>query len=152
MPSWMDDDLARLRTEGRLHRRRRLTSGQGAEVRYRRADLVSFAGDDYLAYAGDERLARAAARAARRYGAGAGGSPLSTGLLPPLHALERDLAAWEGAESALVFPSGYLASVAVLSALAGPEDVLFRDAGCGTGLADGCRLSGAAVHTYRHND
>jgi 8-amino-7-oxononanoate synthase len=114
--------------------------------------MVNFSSNDYLALAGDPRLARAAARAARRWGCGAGASPLVSGHLPPLRALERDLAAWEGAEAALVFPSGFQANVAVVSALAGPEDAVFSDAGNHASLIDGCRLSRARVFVFAHLD
>ncbi len=152
MPSWMDDDLDRRRAAGLYRHRRRLRSGQGATVHHRHANLVNFASNDYLAYAHDPRLARAAARAAHHYGCGAGASPLVTGLLPPLQRLERDLARWEGAEAALVFPSGFQCNVAVVSTLAGAGDALFSDAANHASLIDGCRLSRAAVHVYRHND
>ena len=152
MPSWMDDDLDQRRRAGLYRTRRRLQSGQGATVRHRHADLVNFASNDYLTYAHDPRLARAAARAAHRYGCGAGASPLVTGLLPPLRRLEVDLAHWEGAEAALVFPSGFQGNVAVLSSLAGAGDALFSDAANHASLIDGCRLSRATTRVYRHND
>src|SRR5206468_3910902 len=101
---------------------------QGARLVLGGRVVVNFSSNDYLGLAADPRLAAAAARAARRYGAGAGASPLVSGLLPPLRALERDLVAWEGAESALVFSSGYAANLAVVSSLAGPDDAVFSDA------------------------
>lgn len=152
MPSWMDEELQRRRAAGLYRQRRRLASGQGAEVRYRRADHVNFSSNDYLALACDPRLANAAARAAHRFGCGAGASALVTGHLPPLRALERDLAAWLGAEAALVFPSGFQANLAVLSALAGKEDAVFSDASNHASLIDGCRLSRGRAHVYRHAD
>jgi 8-amino-7-oxononanoate synthase len=152
MSQWMRDDLQQLRAAGLLRRRRRLASGQGAEVRYRLADHVNFSSNDYLAYAGDERLARAAIRAVQRYGTGAGASALVSGYLPPLQALERDLAAWEDTEEALVFSSGFAGNLAVLSALADRQDALFSDAYNHASLIDGCRLSRAAVYVYRHGD
>jgi 8-amino-7-oxononanoate synthase len=152
MPAWMDDELAARRASG-LHRTRRaLSSGQGAEVRYRLLDCVNFSSNDYLNYSGDPRLARAAARAALRWGTGAGASPLISGHLPPLRALERDLAGWQGTESALVFPSGFSSNIAVISALAGSSDAIFSDALNHASLIDGCRLSRATVAVYRHND
>src|SRR5437763_9591577 len=101
MPAWMDEELEARRKQGLYRTRRALASGQGTEVRWRHRDFVNFSSNDYLAYAGDPRLARAAARAAMRYGTGAGASPLISGHLRPLRALERDLAAWEGAQAAL---------------------------------------------------
>jgi 8-amino-7-oxononanoate synthase len=152
MPAWMDDDLDARRRDGLYRRRRALTSGQGAEVRWKLFDFVNFSSNDYLAYAADTRLAAAAARAALRWGSGAGASPLISGHLPPLRALERDLAAWQGTEAALVFSSGFACNLAVVSALAGREDAVFSDAHNHASLIDGCRLSRAAVHVYRHND
>ena len=148
----MDDDLAELRRRG-LHRvRRRLESGQGVRVRLRGRELVSFAGNDYLNLAGDPRLARVAARAARRYGTGAGSSPLVSGYLPPLRALEHALARWQQTEAALVFSSGYAANLALVASLAGDGDAVFSDQLNHASLIDGCRLSRARVHVYRHAD
>jgi 8-amino-7-oxononanoate synthase len=152
MPAWMDDDLEERRRHGLYRRRRRLESGQGVEVRWRLRDFLNFSSNDYLAYAGDPRLARAAARAAQRFGCGAGASPLVSGYLPPLRALERDLAAWEGTQAALVFSSGFSCNLGVVSALAGPDSAIFSDAANHASLIDGCRLSRAAIHVYRHND
>jgi 8-amino-7-oxononanoate synthase len=151
MTFWTDD-LRDLRRRG-LHRsRRRLTSGQGARVRWRGREFVNFSSNDYLDLATDPRLARAAARVARRFGTGAGASPLVSGHLPPLRALERDLADWEAAGAALAFPSGFAANLAVVSTLAGREDLLFSDALNHASLIDGCRLSRARTHIYQHAD
>ena len=121
-------------------------------MRLRGRELINFSSNDYLALAADPRLARAASRAAHRYGCGAGASPLVSGCLPPVRSLERDLAAWEGAEAALVFASGYAANLAAVSSLADKGDAIFSDAFNHASLIDGCRLARAAVHIYRHKD
>jgi 8-amino-7-oxononanoate synthase len=149
---WLQDELDHLERKDLRRTRRRLQSSQGPRVRLRGRDYVNFASNDYLNLASDPRLAAAAARAARRYGTGAGASPLVTGLLPPLRALERDLARWEGCEAALVFASGFAANLAVVSSLAGPGDAVFSDELNHASLIDGCRLSRAEVHVYRHAD
>src|SRR5881409_2111218 len=128
MLSWMDDDLAQRRRGGLYRERRRLQSVQGVHIRCGGRDLVNFSSNDYLNLAGDPRLARAAARAARRYGCGAGASPLVSGHLPPLRSLERALARWEGTEAALAFGSGFAANLAVVGTLAGRADAVFSDA------------------------
>ena len=152
MSAWMDDDLEEYRRRGLYRVRRRLQSGQGARVRLGGRELINFSSNDYLALAADARLARAAAAAARRYGCGAGASPLVSGYSPPLRALERALTDWEGTEAALVFSSGYAANLALICSLAGPADAVFSDALNHASLIDGCRLSRAAVHVYRHKD
>jgi 8-amino-7-oxononanoate synthase len=152
MLSWMDDDLNERRRRGLYRTRRRLQSAQGVRVVLRGREYLNFSSNDYLALAADPRLARAAARAARRYGSGAGASPLVSGLTPPLRRLERSLAEWEGSEAALVFSSGFAANLAVVSALAARGDAIFSDAWNHASLIDGCRLSRARVHVYRHAD
>lgn len=149
---WMATERDERRRQGLYRERRRLQSGQGARVRWQGREFVNFASNDYLNLSTDRRLARAAARAAKRYGTGAGASPLVSGYLPPLRALERDLARWLGTESALVFSSGYAANLAVLAALAGPEDVIFSDELNHASLIDGCRLARAQVCVFRHAD
>src|SRR6058998_2383446 len=139
MPAWMDDELQARRQQGLYRRRRAVASGQGVEVRWRLRDFVNFSSNDYLAYAGDPRLARVAARAALRYGTGAGASPLISGHLRPLRALERDLAKWEGTEAALVLSSGFVTNLAVVGTLSGADDVIFSDAANHASLIDGCR-------------
>jgi 8-amino-7-oxononanoate synthase len=148
----MDDDLAERRRRG-LHRvRRRMQSVQGAYVRWQGREFLNFSSNDYLGLAGDPRLAIAASRAARRYGCGAGASALVSGYLPPLRKLERELAAWEGQEAALVFSSGFAANLAVVSTLAGDSDAIFSDAWNHASLIEGCRLSRASTSVYRHTD
>lgn len=148
----MDDELKECRHRGFYRARRHLQSGQGVRVRLRGQELINFSSNDYLDLAADARLAHAAAAAARRYGIGAGASPLVSGYSPPLRALERVLAEWEGTEAALVFSSGYATNLALVSTLVEREDAVFSDALNHASLIDGCRLSRAAVQVYRHND
>lgn len=152
MSSWIDDDLNDRRRRGLYRRRRRLLSAQGPRVRLGGRELLNFSSNDYLNLASDPRLAQAAARAARRYGCGAGASPLVSGHLPPLRALERALARWEGTEAALVFASGFAANLALVSSLADRDDVIFSDELNHASLIDGCRLARGPVHVFRHRD
>lgn len=114
--------------------------------------LVLMASNDYLGLARDPRLARAAGRAALGEGAGSGASPLVSGWLPTLRGLERDLAQFEQAGKCMVFPSGFAANLAAVTAMAGPGDLILSDEMNHASLIDGCRLSRATVHIYRHRD
>ena len=76
------------------------------------------ASNDYLDLARDPRVTEAAAEAVRRWGAGSGGSRLTTGTQPPHLALERHLAAFKGTEAAVLYATGYMANVGVITALA----------------------------------
>jgi 8-amino-7-oxononanoate synthase len=110
---------------------------------------LDLASNDYLGLSGHPRLATAAAAAARTWGTGATGSRLVTGTTE-LHAeLERELAAFCGAPGALVFSSGYLANLSVVTALAAALDdgggvLLVSDAGNHASLIDACRLAKGA--------
>lgn len=152
-PFWLED-LRQTRAEGNARVRRVLTPDPADPNRviWHGKSVLPFASNDYLGLARDPRLARAASRATHREGTGAGASPLVTGWLPSLRALERNLAVWEGAGKALVFPSGFQANLAAISALAGPEDLILSDALNHASLIDGCRLSKATVRIFRHAD
>ena len=123
----------------------------GRMVRGRRR-LVNFGSNDYLGLAADPRLADAAAVAAATYGWGAGASPLLSGWTDAHDELTKALAAFEGTEAALLFPTGYAANLGAIAALAGKPDAVYSDRLNHASLIDGCRLSGATVRVYPHND
>jgi glycine C-acetyltransferase/8-amino-7-oxononanoate synthase len=129
-----------------------LESGTGPVVRIAGRDVLLFASNDYLGLAGHAEVVSAAVRATQRYGAGAGAARLVSGSLPPHHELERALAQFKGADSALTFGSGYLANIGAIPALIGPGGLILADRLCHASLIDGGRLSGADVRIYRHND
>ncbi|PTQ55407.1 MAG: 8-amino-7-oxononanoate synthase [Candidatus Carbobacillus altaicus] len=114
--------------------------------------LLNFSSNDYLGLAGHPALKAAACEAAARHGAGAGASRLITGHAPWTAALEADLAAWMEKDAALLFSSGYAASVGTLSALIERDDVVLSDRLIHASLIDGIRLSRSRVRRYRHND
>ena len=134
------------------HARKREAAGLRRRLRHRAADtgLVDFAGNDYLGLARDPRVADAAAQAARIWGAGSTGSRLVTGSTLAHARLEQDLAAFVGAEAGLVFSSGYLANLGVITGLAGRGDLIVSDALNHASLIDGCRLSRARVEIVGH--
>jgi 8-amino-7-oxononanoate synthase len=124
--------------------------------------LVDLASNDYLGLCGDKRLAAAAAEATWEWGTGSTGSRLVTGTTA-LHArLEARLAEFAGAPAALVFSSGYLANLTVLTALAAALDgasgggvLIVSDAGNHASLIDACRLArggGVRVAVTPHRD
>jgi 8-amino-7-oxononanoate synthase len=115
-----------------------------------RGSLLSFSSNDYLGLASHPELLAAAAEAAEREGFGAGAARLVSGDLPAHRALEAELASFLGRPAALLFPSGYQANLGVLTALAGPDDLIASDAANHASLIDGCRLSKATVAVYAH--
>jgi 8-amino-7-oxononanoate synthase len=150
--SWIDDELASL---DRQHLRRQLLSRSGPQAARLSLDgreFINFSSNDYLALAADPRLARAVTEAIALEGWGSGASPLVTGRANLHHQLENRLAAFEGAEAALLFSSGFAANAGAIAALVGPGDVVFCDRKNHASLFDGCRLSRADVRVYPHGD
>lgn len=150
--AFVEERLARLEAGGLYRHMDVLESPPGPRVRHAGRDLLLLASGDYLGLAADARVTGEAARALAAFGAGCGGSRLTTGTLPLHGRLEQRLAAFGGSEAALLFSSGYAANVGLLPALCGKGDVIFSDALNHASIIDGCRLSGAAVVVYAHND
>jgi 8-amino-7-oxononanoate synthase len=149
---WIESELARWETAG-LRRTRRTTTPLGngwMNVDGRR--LLNLASNDYLCLAGHERLKEAAREALQDGGVGARASALVTGRTIWHDRLERRLAEFEQAEAALLFPTGYAANVGVITSLVDRDDSVFCDRLNHASLIDGCRLSGARLHLFRHSD
>ena len=144
--------LAQTRAEDLYRSRRRLDSPQGTTVTVDGEPLLSFCSNDYLGLAADARVRAAFVTAANQYGVGSGASHLVTGHMAPHHALEEELAEFVGAERALLFSTGYMANLGVVSALLGRHDTVFEDKLNHASLIDAARLSGARVARIRHGD
>src|SRR4051812_10126363 len=150
--AWLDDALVELERAGLRRRLAVRSCAQSARVVIDGRELINFGSNDYLGLAGDERLIEAAHVASEREGWGGGASPLVSGRGESHAELERRLAVFEGAEAALVFPSGFAANAGVVPALADEGDAIFGDAKNHASLIDGCRLSKAARFVYPHRD
>ncbi|HEX3511250.1 MAG TPA: 8-amino-7-oxononanoate synthase [Solirubrobacteraceae bacterium] len=136
-----------------LGRRLRLISGpQGPTVLLDGRPVLLLCSNNYLGLADHPRVREAAADAAMRWGVGAGASRLVSGTMTIHRRLEERLADFEGTEAALLFGSGYLANLGVISALAGDGDAVFSDELNHASIVDGCRLARAEVIVYRHRD
>ncbi|WP_042299337.1 8-amino-7-oxononanoate synthase [Paraburkholderia kururiensis] len=152
----LEQGLADLAARGLTRRRRTIDSPCAAHMIVDGRDMIGFASNDYLGLAAHPQLVAAIAKGAQRYGAGSGGSHLLGGHSRAHAQLEDDLAAFAGgfvdAPRALYFSTGYMANLAVLTALAGRGTTLFSDALNHASLIDGARLSRADVQIYPHAD
>jgi 8-amino-7-oxononanoate synthase len=150
--SWITDELAALRSGDLLRELPAPLGVQGPVVEHRGQQLINFASNDYLGLAADPRLIAAAAEACRAEGVGRGAAPLVCGRANAHAELEARLAAFEGAEAALLFPSGFAANAGTIPALVDRGDAIFADAKNHASLIDGCRLARAETHIYPHRD
>ena len=146
------EEVGRIEAAGLLRRVRALGSASEPEVLLDGRRVLCLASNNYLGLAAHPEVVEAAAEAAGRFGAGSGSARLITGGLVLHDELEAELAAVKGTEAALLFSSGYLANLGTVAALVGPGDAVFSDELNHASIIDGCRLSRADVHVYRHAD
>ncbi|MGC4029228.1 MAG: 8-amino-7-oxononanoate synthase [Steroidobacteraceae bacterium] len=155
-----DDAVARLLhgiAEAQLMRQRRRVEGFARADRLTRVivggrELVNFCSNDYLGLARDPRLGEAMAQAAREWGAGSGAAHLVTGHTAVHHALEERLAAFTRREAALLFSTGYMANLGVVTSFAGRGETVVQDRLNHASLLDGAQLAGARLIRYAHAD
>jgi len=113
---------------------------------------LNFADNDYLGLRTHPRVISAFQKAAEKYGAGSGASRLISGTSEIHDRLEKKIANFKQQEKALVYGSGYLANLGIVSALAGEKDLVIIDKLNHASIIDACRLSGAALRVYPHKN
>jgi 8-amino-7-oxononanoate synthase len=147
--------LEQRRADGLFRQRRVVAAPTGPRTVADGRSLLAFASNDYLGLANHPAVIAAARAAAREWGVGAGASHLVSGHTAAHEALERELAAFVapgGDVAALLFSSGYLANLAILTVLAGRGDAVFADRLNHACLNDGALLARASLHRYAHGD
>lgn len=136
-----------------LYRRRRVVDGpQGIMLNVDGRELINFCSNDYLGLASHPEVAAAFKSGVDRYGVGSGSAHLICGHSAAHHALEEELAAFTGRDRALLFSTGYMANLGVISALLGRNDTVLEDRLNHASLLDGGLLSRARFQRYRHAD
>lgn len=148
----LGEELAR-RKAAHLYRTRRVLQGpQSVEPVIDGRRCLSFCSNDYLGLASHPEVIAALQRGAAEYGAGSGAAHLVSGHSAAHHALEEELAAFVGRPRALLFSTGYMANLGLVTALAGRGDTVFEDRLNHASLLDAGLLSGARLRRYPHGD
>jgi 8-amino-7-oxononanoate synthase len=114
--------------------------------------VVAFASNDYLGLTQHPAVLAAAHAAVDRWGTGSGAARLIVGSRPVHSELERALAAWKRAESAVVFPTGFAANLGVITTFGGPGTLICSDELNHASIIDGARLARGEVAVYPHAD
>jgi 8-amino-7-oxononanoate synthase len=146
------DELAALASEGLLRQRRVLQTPQRARVTVDGREYVAFCSNDYLGLASHPEIVEAARQGAAMFGVGSGASHLVLGHSSSHHELEHALARFMGLPRALLFTSGYMANLGLVTTLAGREDAIFADKLNHASLNDAALLSRAEFRRYPHVD
>ena len=147
-----DSLLKQRQTENRYRRREILSSAQDTQVVIDGKRLLSFCSNDYLGLANDPAVVRAMADASQSWGVGSGAAHLISGHSALHHRLEQELADFTGRSRALLFSTGYMANLGVITALCGKSDLVVEDKLNHASLIDGGLYSGATFRRYQHAD
>ncbi len=141
------------RKDAQAYRSRFIVDGpQGVELQCEGHKYLNFCSNDYLGLASHPAITRAFVEAANTYGVGSGAAHLVNGHSREHHALEEELAAFTGRERALLFSTGYMANMGVISALCAKGDLVLEDKLNHASLIDGALLSRADFQRFTHND
>lgn len=145
-------ELAERTSLGLLRQRRVLNGMQGVHVEVDGKRLLSFCSNDYLGLASHPHLIAAMRDTAAIAGAGSGASHLVTGHQQAHEALEQALQALMCLPGILLFTTGYMANLGVITALCGRDDAIFADKLNHSSLNDAALLSRAELKRFPHND
>jgi len=129
-----------------------LEEHEGTVATYQGRKVIMCGSNNYLGLTMDPRVREASRQALEHYGPSCTGSRFLNGNLIMHEQLERELAAFFGKQSALVFSTGYQANVGAIAALVGRNDVVLIDKDDHASIVDGCRLSFGEMRRFAHND
>jgi 8-amino-7-oxononanoate synthase len=148
----LKQELEQRRAEYLYRTRRIVESPQGPEITIDGKRYLAFCSNDYLGLANHPAVVAALKEGADLYGAGSGAAHLVSGHSLAHHVLEEELAEFTGRPRALLFSTGYMANLGVISALLQKGDAVFEDRLNHASLLDGGLLSGARLQRYPHGD
>lgn len=146
------DELNLLQEKSLYRSMRTINSEQSKYIQLQNQKVLMLASNNYLDLAADKRVKEAAAQAALQWGSGSGGSRLTTGNTTLHEKLEKKLADFKNTETTLLFNTGYMANIGVISALCDKESVIFSDEYNHASIIDGCHLAKSRIIIYKHND
>jgi glycine C-acetyltransferase len=149
---WITQEIDGLKQAGLYNRIRTISSPQGAWLVVDGKKVLNFCSNNYLGLANHPDIVAAAKKATDEMGVGPAAVRSIAGTMTLHVELEKRLAAFKGVEAAITFQSGFTANLATIPALVGKEDVIFSDRLNHASIIDGCRLSGAKIIAYEHND
>lgn len=150
--TFLQDTLSDLEKKGLRRGLRNVKSTQGRKINIDAKVVLNFCSNNYLGLADDSRLCKAAIEAVTNSGLGSGASRLVCGNMNSFTELENKIASFKNTEKCLVFSTGYMANVGIISSLCSREDIIFSDRLNHASIIDGILLSQAKFKRYPHKD
>ncbi|MFQ5883426.1 MAG: 8-amino-7-oxononanoate synthase [Candidatus Methylomirabilales bacterium] len=152
MTDFFGREIERLKRKDSYRWLRGMEGATGPRMQVDGREVIVLCSSNYLGLANHPRLKAAAIEATDRLGVCSAASRLIAGNNELYRILEERLAAFKCRGAALVYSTGYMANLGVISALVNEGDVVYTDALSHASIIDGCRLSRAAVKIFPHND
>lgn len=149
---WLADSLAERKRNGLFRQTVVMESAQSSIANIGGAQYLMFCGNDYLGLSTHSSLLNALQQSSINYGVGSGASHLVNGHNRLHQSLEEELADWLGYDRVMLFSTGYMANLGVISALVSKGDLVVQDKLNHASLLDGAKLSGAELKRYLHCD
>jgi 8-amino-7-oxononanoate synthase len=144
--------INKLKEKGLYRELKYLGTAQGPYCIIESKKVMMLSSNNYLGLCNDSRLKKAACAAIEKYGVGSGGSRLLAGSFELHKELEEKIARFKGTEASIVFNTGYMANIGVISAIADKNWTIYCDRLNHASIIDGIRLSGAKLVIYKHAD
>jgi len=152
MSNFVDRELAAIKSKGLYRELRAVDREQGPTIILEGREVLNLSSNNYLGLANHPELKRAGKEALDCHGCGSGASRLISGNMTPHLELEERIARFKRTAAALLFNTGFMANLGIITALVGPGDVVYSDALNHASIIDGCRLSRARISVYQHCD
>ena len=150
--NWLINEVNVIKKKN-LHRKLiEIESSMSPEISIGKKKYIQFASNNYLGMTTKRQVIRSSSKILEKYGTGTGGSRLVTGTSDLHNKLERKIAKFKKTQDAIIFSSGYLANIGVISSIARKGDLIFSDELNHASLIDGARMSKANIIIYRHCD
>src|ERR1700729_125340 len=150
--AYLGEQLGEWKKAATYQRLRILEGPSAAESRFDGKEVINLASNNYLGLTTHPKLIEAAVEATRKYGAGSGAVRTISGTMDLHMALERRIAKFKNVEACVVFHSGFAANADTVAAVLTPEDHVISDELNHASIIDGCRLSKAKIHVFKHKD
>ncbi len=152
LQNFLSTNLNDLKSKGLYNEINSLQGANGPIIKINGKELINLSSNNYLGLATDERMKKSAIEATEKYGVGAGAVRTINGTLDIHDELEKKLAEFKHTEAAIAFQSGFNCNAGAISAVMNKNDGILSDELNHASIIDGCRLSGAKIIRYKHND
>ena len=146
----ISDELIKIKDSGLYRNLRAVENAQDTHIEIEGKTYLSFCSNNYLGLANHPSVIEAVKGAVDVYGWGAGASRLVSGNMTLHETLEKEISKFKIKDASIVFPTGYMANLGVITSLVSNGDLVICDRLNHASIIDGCRLSGADFRVYAH--